>query len=270
MKLTGWLDRVLGLVTHPSQGQLFQTDYAHPRSNRRLMLQGHAVGFLFERTRRRSIGMLVGPEGLVVRAPRWVSLADVDQAVQEREAWIVRHLQQAQERAKQESASKVQWADGVSVAYLGQPLRVRLNQGLPHEALVEDAPPAQLHLALPQDVTAQAIRDATHAWLQRQAALRFQERVAHFAPRLNVHVTRLALSAARTRWGSAGADGSVRLNWRLIHHDTECIDYVVVHELSHLRHMNHSPAFWRVVGSQVPNYLQVRARLQAHSHDIQD
>ena len=65
--------------------------------------------------------------------------------------------------------------------------------------------------------TPEQIRDAVQSWLQRQARRVFDERAAHFAPRLGVRVTRLALSSAQTRWGSASADGAMRLNWRLIH-----------------------------------------------------
>ena len=90
----------------------------------------------------------------------------------------------------------------------------------------------------------------------------FEERCRHFAQQLGVRYTRLALSSAQTRWGSASADGSIRLNWRLIHFSMPTIDYVVAHELAHLRHMDHSPRFWDVVRSLVPDYEQRRQRLR--------
>jgi predicted metal-dependent hydrolase len=95
-------------------------------------------------------------------------------------------------------------------------------------------------------------------WLQRQARRVFEERCAHFAPRLRVRVKRLSLSSAATRWGSASADGSIWLHWRLIHFTLPVIDYVVAHELAHLREMNHSRAFWDVVRSVVPDYERTR------------
>ena len=73
---------------------------------------------------------------------------------------------------------------------------------------------------------------------------------------------RLSLSAAQTRWGSASADGSIRLNWRLVHFGLQVIDYVVAHELAHLREMNHSAAFWDVVRSVVPDYEKMRTTLK--------
>ena len=65
-----------------------------------------------------------------------------------------------------------------------------------------------------------------------------------------------------TRWGSASADGSIRLNWRLVHFKLSVIDYVVVHELSHLRVMDHSPRFWDTVRVVVPDYADLRGQLK--------
>jgi predicted metal-dependent hydrolase len=95
----------------------------------------------------------------------------------------------------------------------------------------------------------------------QQAKLNFTQRLNHFAPQLGVQWKRLSLSNASSRWGTASADGSIRLNWRLIHFKQDVIDYVVAHELSHLRVMNHSPQFWETVGSLVPDYQQRRNAL---------
>jgi predicted metal-dependent hydrolase len=73
---------------------------------------------------------------------------------------------------------------------------------------------------------------------------------------------KLSLSSAGTRWGSASADGSIRLNWRLIHFREPIIDYVVVHELAHLREMNHSPRFWQHVENVLPDYAERRGALK--------
>ena len=96
----------------------------------------------------------------------------------------------------------------------------------------------------------------------RQAKRIFMERLNHFAPTLDVQWHKLSLSSAGTRWGSASADGSIRLNWRLIHFKQSVIDYVVVHELSHLRVMDHSPRFWDTVRAVVPDYAVLRSQLK--------
>ena len=126
-------------------------------------------------------------------------------------------------------------------------------------------PARRLHVGLPPDAGADRLRDAVQSWLQREARALFEARCAHFAERLGVRVTRLTLSSAATRWGSASASGAVRLHWRLIHFPLATIDYVVAHELAHLREMNHGPRFWNVVRSVVPDYESARRRLGAEA-----
>jgi predicted metal-dependent hydrolase len=119
-----------------------------------------------------------------------------------------------------------------------------------------------LRLGLPLHAEPQQIRDAVQAWLMRQVKALFVERLNHYAPQLGVQWQRVSLSSAATRWGSASADGAIRLNWRLVHHKRDVIDYVVAHELSHLRVMDHSPRFWETVQSVMPDYAQRRRVLK--------
>ncbi|MDD3936567.1 M48 family metallopeptidase [Rhodoferax sp.] len=253
--------------------------FCHPHASREVRL-GHAlVAYEFKRGRRRSIGFSVGPHGLAVRAPKWVPLAEVDAALQEKSAWILRKLQESRERHARLAEHTIDCRDGAGLPFLGQTIRLKLDPEhgftdagaeLVADAFVPDAapatlpgtqPPMILRLSLPNHASPDQIRDVVQAWLMRQARQVFQERLDHFAPLLGVHWKKLALSNAGTRWGSARVDGSIRLNWRLIHFSLAVIDYVVAHELSHLREMNHSPRFWDTVQSVLPNYAALRQQL---------
>ena len=255
----------------------------HPQATRELSLDGRNIAFRLTRVRRRSIGFVVDADGLTVRAPKWVALRDIDAAVREKQRWILARFAEQRERSARVAASRVVWRDGATIDYLGQPLTIVVaangEVGQAETALV--APPAagdtarspptatctaarapRLRVALPADAGEVQIRDAVQSWLQREASRVFAERAAHFAALLGVRVKRLSLSSAATRWGSANANGSVRLHWRLIQHPLATIDYVVAHELAHLREMNHSARFWNVVRSVVPDYEEARARLR--------
>jgi predicted metal-dependent hydrolase len=231
-----------------------------------LALNGHPVSYALRRARRRSIGFSVGVDGLKVSAPRWVPLYEVERALHSKADWILRKLVEQRERAQRLEANRIVWAEGCSLPYLGQPLRLALVPSLKGQAVhvpaTADGGGAQLQLALPAGATAEQIRDAAQAWLQRQARALFAERAAHFAARLGVRYTRLSLSSAQTRWGSASASGAIRLNWRLMHFAPAVIDYVVAHELAHLREMNHSERFWAVVRSVLPDYEQAQRHLR--------
>ena len=237
---------------------------------RRIRLLETDVAYTLVRCRRRSIGMLIGAQGLMVRAPRWVSLGEIESVLQEKARWIVRQLQSAQERHAQQQQSRIVWAAGTRIDYLGQPLVLRLDPHARSAAFTPtppDAPgPATLALALPEDASPDAIRHAVERWMKLQARQHFAARLDHFAPLLGVQWHRLALSSARTRWGSAGRDRAglavIRLNWRLMQHHPEIVDYVVVHELSHLRVMDHSPRFWQTVASVLPDHETRRRQLR--------
>ncbi len=242
--------------------------HRHPQAAREIRLGEHSVAYAFRRGRRRTIGFVVGPEGLTVSAPRWVGLGEVEAALREKGHWILRKLHEQQERTRRLERARIEWRDGASVPFLGETVILVIDPRITGsvlrqaEATLPGVPALTLHLGLPQEAAPEQIRDAVQSWLQRQAKRIFEERCAVFSERLNVRIRRLSLSAAATRWGSANADGSIRLNWRLVHFALPVIDYVVTHELAHLREMNHSPAFWEVVRSALPGFEAARGALR--------
>ncbi len=236
-------------------------DARAPQAGRSLLIGSQRVPYALTRAQRRSIGFAVGPEGLKVRAPRWVNIADIERALLERGDWILRQLQRQQQRQAQQASLRVQWGEGAQLPFLGAPLRVERGpqqQFLP----AEGEQPARLQLRLPEPAGEAQWRDATQAWLQAQARQLFQQRLAHFAAQLDIAVPRLRLSNARGRWGSASSGGVVSLNWRLMHFSEALIDYVVAHEVAHLREMNHGPRFWALVGELLPGFEDRREALK--------
>jgi predicted metal-dependent hydrolase len=251
---------------------LVPASFRHPRANREAVLGDAVVAYEFRRARRRNIGFMVGPEGLTVSAPKWVPLHEVDAALQDKSGWIVRKLGDAHERRQRSESARIEWRDGALFPFMGEQVIVVLD---PRHAFDEigavlnsggealpGVPRLTLHVGLAQNAQPDQVRDAVQAWLMRQARRVFTERLDHFAPPLGVKWRRLALSNAGTRWGTAHSDGLIRLNWRLIHFRLPVIDYVVAHELSHLRVMDHSPRFWDTVGTVVPEYAELRRQLK--------
>ena len=246
---------------------------ARPDRPRQALLAGTVVPYSLQRARRRSIGFSVGPDGLAVRAPAWVTLAAVDAALQSKADWIVRKLAEQRLRRAQQEAARIAWGHGARLPYLGQPLAVLLAGRQPARAaalLPTDQGAHVLHLPLAHGSTPAEVRAAVQAWLMREARRRFTERLDHFAPLLGVHWTRLRLSGAATRWGSARTGGAISLNWRLMHYPPAIIDYVVAHELAHLRVMDHSPRFWSVVHSVVPDHAALRRQLREQPAPLWD
>ena len=260
------------LPTQTLQQALAPATFAHPRASRETLLDGIAVAYQFNRGKRRTIGFSVGADGLTVSAPKWVPLYEIDKAVLEKSTWIIKKLQETRERHDRLESARIDWKDGTTLPFLGEQVILVLDPrhafggvGAELKSSTDTLPGVThltLHVGLPHTATPDQIKDAVQAWLMRQAKRLFTERLNHFAPTLNVQWRKLSLSSAGTRWGSASADGSIRLNWRLIHFKQSVIDYVVVHELSHLRVMDHSPRFWDTVREVVPNYAQLRSQLK--------
>jgi predicted metal-dependent hydrolase len=252
----------------PLRQTIAPATFSHPRANRELRLGDAVVAYLFQRAKRRTIGFVVGPDGLVVRAPRWTPVGEVEAALREKSQWITRKLDESRERQTRQHEARIDWCDGVVLPLYGEPVRVQLDPSHAFGAggaQLDSGSPRALRVGLPKAATPEQIRDAVQAWLMRHAREHFLQRLDHFAPLLQVQWRKLSLSSAGTRWGSARIDGSIRLNWRLVHFKMSVLDYVVAHELSHLRVMDHSPRFWDTVRAVVPDFAEQRAQLKSEA-----
>ncbi|WP_444633533.1 M48 family metallopeptidase [Cupriavidus oxalaticus] len=238
-----------------------------PQPNGRLLHVGErALHYTLKRSSRRTIGFTIDDRGLSITAPRWVTLADIESAILEKQRWIFNKLGEWRHREARRVLPTVQWRDGASMPFLGQPLTLSLES--PIGALLFDAGRRVLHLALPAHADEQQIKDRVQGWLQQQARRLLAERLDVYADKLGVRHSGFALTSAATRWGSCTADGKIRLNWRLMHFPLSMIDYVAAHELAHLKEMNHGPRFWQTVESIFPEFRDARAQLRAHPPEL--
>jgi predicted metal-dependent hydrolase len=231
---------------------------------RQILLGDVVLEYTLRRSKRRSIGLLIGDDGLRITAPRWVTLADIEQAIIEKQEWILKHLRAKREQQSQKQATQLRFEEGASIALLGDAFKMRFELG--RSKISVDHTSQELVIQLPVEANdplhESMCRTRLKAWLQQQAKLIFSQRMPELAEQLGVDYKHMQLSSAGTRWGSCTSNGVIRLNWRLVHLDPDLIDYVIAHELAHRVEMNHSPAFWATVGRIYPNYDQARKRLK--------
>lgn len=243
----------------PWQADLFQSGerpLAENETPRKIALGDRIVPYVLRRARRRTIGLSIDQRGLRVGAPRRASLGEVESLILRHGEWVIQKLDEWRSRLRPEPLAIV---DGVHVPLLGEPLRVSIATGNNRAVWNAAADPTlTLCLRSPKDAATQLEKA-----LREKARELFSERLRHFAARLGVESPPLTLSAARTRWGSCSLKTGIRLNWRLIHFPAHVIDYVVVHELAHLREMNHGPRFWSIVGQLYPEYPAARSELKS-------
>jgi len=234
-----------------------------PAGHKRLRLDDHTLDYRLLRSKRRTIGFLIDDEGLRVTAPRWVTVAEIELTITEKRAWIFKKINEQRDRSVRRLQPPMEWRDGARLPYLGTDIVVRIADAA-NIGIRFDEQARELHVSLPSSATEQQLKDRVQGWLQTEAKRVFAERLEIYASKLGVAFKGFALSSASTQWGSCTADGRIRLNWRLMHFALPNIDYVVAHELSHLREMNHGPQFWATVQSLLPEFETARKTLRDH------
>lgn len=228
---------------------------------RATLLRGRPVEYVLKRSaKRRRIVFTVDENGLAVHVPLRTPERQVAEAIGKAEPWILRKLAEWERRKPRVR----NWVCGELLDFLGRQLRLELvARGGPPVSRLRDDAVLEVSLA-PPHAPAQ-VREAVVKWYRRHALTHFSDRVHHFCRMLDLPAPRLFLSNARTRWGSCTADGEIRLNWRLLQAHGHVIDYVVAHEVAHLRVLSHSTRFWRLVERLYPEYESAKAELSAMS-----
>ena len=229
------------------------------RDLRRLELGGGGVDYVLVRRRgRRGVGLKVDENGLTVNAPSAMPLAHIESLVRESDRWVLRKIAEWSKRR----AMPVDWIDGARLPFLGGAIVLRLCEGARARAARVDN---ELRVALPAGDAA-ATRQAVLRWYKAAALAHLGERVAELAAAAALPAPRVIVSSALSRWGSCNSKREIRLAWRLVKAPVRLVDYVICHELAHLRHMNHSRAFWAEVARQCPGYRRLRDELCATDH----
>ncbi|WMW80051.1 SprT family zinc-dependent metalloprotease [Undibacterium cyanobacteriorum] len=261
-----------GLPRRPKPSGVSPNASPNPQNNssesegklKKILLGDVVLEYTLRRSKRRSIGFLIGDEGLRITAPRWVNLSEIEQAILEKQEWILKHLRAKREQQSQRQASQLRFEDGATIPLLGDAFRMRFELG--RSKITVDHGTTELRIQLPVDTNdplhETMCRTRLKAWLQQQAKLIFSQRMPELAEQLGVDYKHMQLSSAGTRWGSCTSNGVIRLNWRLVHLEPDLIDYVIAHELAHRIEMNHSPAFWATVERIYPRYDEARKRLK--------
>ncbi len=215
-----------------------------------------------ERAKRKTVGFIVDERGVTVRAPRWVSVAEIEKMLQEKEGWIQKKLTEFGNWQKEIGMQTVRFEDGAKIPYLGQFLKLRLDPAARSVFLSEGKEGLELIVNASKDTEPERVKDWVQVWFKKDAERYLGERIRLIADRALVSFRGWGLSGAKGRWGSCSADRRIRLNWRLIHLDPKLIDYVIAHELAHLDEMNHSARFWKRVGEIYPDYENARRALK--------
>jgi predicted metal-dependent hydrolase len=223
------------------------------------------IAYAIERSARRNTLTIAVDlrRGVVVRAPRELTVERIAEVVRRKAPWILRRLAEFSELPTPPLPRE--FINGEGFLYLGRHYRLKVRRTSDGAGSVK-LWGGWFNVALPEGGTDHdrpgRIRLALVAWYKERARMRLTERVALFAERLGDAPPPVHIRGQEKRWGSCSHKGELRFNWRVIMAPLPLVDYVVAHEVCHLKLKNHSNAFWRLLRRLMPDYEQRRARLR--------
>lgn len=212
--------------------------------------------------RRKTIGIKVHRGKVTISAPKQAPLRDIQYFIQKKAPWIERHLAR-QQKCIADHQEK-QYEQGDTLFYLGE--RITLESSTkPVVCLGQD----EGILNLPEvayETSLQERKQLIEGWYIEQALNYLPEKVTQYAKLMAVEPQGIKIRYYKSRWGSCNRRGQLQFNWIIMMAPAEIVDYVIVHELAHLRYFNHSPPFWQLVESILANHKNSRAWLNTQDN----
>ncbi|WP_426348102.1 M48 family metallopeptidase [Alloiococcus sp. CFN-8] len=207
--------------------------------------------------KRKTIGIRISSlEGVVVTAPINCPISEIEKVLKEKESWIIRSLKEVEV----DLSSEKSMGEGGSLLYLGSyyPLKLRYSSLKPSSVTLKEGE-AELRLnALLQFHEEQrriVIVKELKAWYRERAYEYLKERLDYYSKLVGVKYNSLTIKDVKSRWGSCSSKGNINLDIKLMLLPTELIDYIVLHEVCHLKEMNHSKSYWTLVEAYMDDYL---------------
>jgi predicted metal-dependent hydrolase len=226
---------------------------------------GRSVSYSLKQSQRtRGIRLEIRSEtGLTVVVPRRYNQQQILDILQQKSRWIIKHL--PTNGPVQLPLFTPEPGQGDKLYFIGRPIEISISN-------VKSATPSAVlngnKLLISSGARDGAIPAILEKWYRQQAATVFTEKADSFRKSMGLHYNSIFIRGQRTRWGSCSPAGNLTLNWKLLMAPEEIIDYVIVHELSHLRHMNHSKKFWEMVEHYCPNWRKYRKWLVTHEDEL--
>lgn len=211
-------------------------------------------------------------QGVEVVIPHGAKIDSVEHFLRRREDWLLQnHLRYQQQRDHQNGR---QFITGETLSFLDQQLTLDVEQKSrgKRTSVDFDEENGKLVIRLSSDIDADQFREeaynAVEKWYREQAKAILIPWTEEIAAKHGFTLKKIAIRGQKTRWGSCSSNGNLNLNWRLLFAPSPAVEYVIIHELCHLRELNHSKRFWRLVGQYCPDYRRWRKWLKDHGSSL--
>ncbi len=237
-----------------------------------LQYQGQNMEYSLQQSRRKTIAICIERDlKILVKAPLQVSEQEIQRIVEKKAGWIVKKREElAKHQTERQSR---QLSDGRRLFFQGEPYSLRIITG---EAKKKQKTENRVEISgktiivyTDQESQAEVYHNLIQ-WYYEMARQLIYQRTSHYNERLKESINRIRIKNQRSLWGSCSSKRNLNFNWRIILAPPEVADYVVVHEMCHLRHLNHSPEFWAEVEGILPDYKSDRQWLREHGNELME
>lgn len=230
-------------------------------------ISGSEIEYSIVRSRRKTIGIRVSREdGVVVSAPLKLSSEYIEGVVVKKAAWILQTLKKIEASKRQEK----QYVNGETFLFLGKKYCLEIIHECSKKQYSVFIDGDKLCVCLPSSINAgeqpPIVRKALAGWYIDRASNLINERIGLYSDKMNVKPSKVVLKSQKTLWGSCTGKNAVNINWKIVMAPLEIVDYLVVHELAHIKVKNHSKAYWDVVKSIIPDFRERRKWLKENGN----
>ncbi|ERI95394.1 hypothetical protein HMPREF1982_00259 [Clostridiales bacterium oral taxon 876 str. F0540] len=233
-----------------------------------LKLKDKTLNYTLERKNRKTISIKITNKGeVIVSAPLKISIEQIEGLIEKKSKWILLKLEEVSTRKVKTQRN---FLEEGKLKFLGEEYELNIYDTFNSNIeIIFDRKNFKVYL--PKNIKEDRqdyIRLALEGWYRAKAKIIFEERVRLYAEKLKVFPKRIVIKDQKTKWGSCSSKGNINFNYRVIMAPIEIIDYLTVHELCHLIHMNHSNDFWSKVEGVLPNYKQAETWLKENGNDL--
>ncbi len=232
-------------------------------------ISNKTLEYTIVRSDRKTIGLEVSHDkGLLIRVPKRVSQKKIKEVIREKNRWITRKLEEV--KKIKPTPDPLEFVTGEKIPYLGKYYKIIVkavqNCKKPEVVFDFDNFLITINCDLKKEERRQIIKNALEAWYKKQAWLVINDRINIFKEKIPREPVRVRIKKQKKRWGSCSSKGNLNFNWKLIMAPMSIIDYLVVHELVHLVHPNHSKEYWNLVELTIPDYQDSKQWLKINGN----
>jgi predicted metal-dependent hydrolase len=229
---------------------------------KKIEIDGIIYSYELSKSRRKSLAILIKPDGAIhVKAPHFVSQREIEGFILQKGNWVTKTIDRI---SQQEAASGRNFDSGETLPFLGKNYRLTVHhaddQKRSNVCIKEGS--AEIILNVNPNVAPKAKKAILEAWYRFQAREIIHEKADYFARLLGVSYSDIRIKDQKSLWGSCSAKGNLNFNWHIVMAPENVLDYLIIHELCHLRFMDHSVDFWQLVESMHPTYKTARKWLK--------